>query len=228
MSSKKTESLNRALDVAADMFFARGVDGVSVAEISADARCSLATIYDVFGSKTGLLRAVLEQRFAPVPCIAQLDAPPALAPLLDYFADRIATLGSVEVRNVLRYGGAEPGALQGSYEVALRRNRSLASVIREVRQAMEAGLLRDGDPADLAFLMMAGTGFEPVMYGLLFGDEVGRYPTAILRSVFAPLVTPRGGVELRAYLESLEAANPERPGPALTGFLRDDDGPEGQ
>lgn len=50
------------IDVAADLFYDRGLDGTGVAELCARAGISKETLYRHFGSKDGLVRAVLEER----------------------------------------------------------------------------------------------------------------------------------------------------------------------
>lgn len=50
------------LDVATGLFYDRGVDGVGVAELCATAGISKQTLYRHFGSKDGLVEAVVERR----------------------------------------------------------------------------------------------------------------------------------------------------------------------
>jgi AcrR family transcriptional regulator len=220
MSGGKAESLARVIEAAAGLFAAHGYDEVSISQIAAAARCSSATIYGAFGDKKGLFREALLQRLSPAPALPAAEGPPSLRPLLAYFAGRIQSLASVEVRNLLRGAGVDVEALRSGFTAAVGRAGRLETVVREVRRAMRAGLLRDGDPRDATFLMWAGVGFQPLLYGLVFGDEAGFYPVDILRAVFTPLVTPRGQAELTAYLAELAATSPERPGPSVTQYLR--------
>lgn len=50
------------IDVAADLFYNRGLDGTGVAELCANAGISKETLYRHFGSKDGLVQVVLEER----------------------------------------------------------------------------------------------------------------------------------------------------------------------
>ncbi|SKC35015.1 TetR/AcrR family transcriptional regulator [Krasilnikoviella flava] len=50
------------LDVATELFYARGVDAVGVAEVCSTAGISKQTLYRHFGSKDGLVEAMVERR----------------------------------------------------------------------------------------------------------------------------------------------------------------------
>lgn len=53
----------RILDAAKELFTARGVDEVTVSEIASVAGVSAPTLYALFQSKTGILKAVVERSF---------------------------------------------------------------------------------------------------------------------------------------------------------------------
>jgi AcrR family transcriptional regulator len=53
---------NAIIDVAADLFYAGGLDGTGIAELCARAGISKETLYRHFGSKEGLVQAVLTVR----------------------------------------------------------------------------------------------------------------------------------------------------------------------
>ena len=53
----------RILDTAKELFTARGVDKVTISEIAAAAAVSAPTVYALFQSKTGILKAVVERSF---------------------------------------------------------------------------------------------------------------------------------------------------------------------
>lgn len=56
----------RILDAAENAFAEHGFDGASLRRIVLDARVNLATVYYYFGSKEGLMAAVLKRRFGPL------------------------------------------------------------------------------------------------------------------------------------------------------------------
>src|SRR5215475_12624099 len=53
----------RVLDVAKELFTARGIDKVTISEIASVAGVSAPTLYALFQSKTGILKAVVERSF---------------------------------------------------------------------------------------------------------------------------------------------------------------------
>lgn len=57
---------DRILDAAEHAFGERGFDGASLRDIVLEARVNLATVYYYFGSKHGLMEAVLKRRFGPL------------------------------------------------------------------------------------------------------------------------------------------------------------------
>ena len=56
----------RILDAAEDAFSDCGFDGASIRHIAQSAGANLATVYYYFGSKEGLMEAVLKRRFGPL------------------------------------------------------------------------------------------------------------------------------------------------------------------
>ena len=65
-SARTQASRSSILDAAEKAFADAGFEGASLRQIVKDARANLATIYYHFGSKEGLMEAVLRRRFAPV------------------------------------------------------------------------------------------------------------------------------------------------------------------
>jgi AcrR family transcriptional regulator len=57
---------DRILDAGEDAFAEHGFDGASLRHIVTRARVNLATVYYYFGSKQGLMEAVLKRRFGPL------------------------------------------------------------------------------------------------------------------------------------------------------------------
>src|ERR1700760_3102246 len=62
-AGRAAETRKRVLDSARGLFTARGVDKVTIGEIAAAAAVSAATVYALFQSKTGVLKAVVERSF---------------------------------------------------------------------------------------------------------------------------------------------------------------------
>ena len=87
------ETKDRILDAAEQLFGEQGVSGVSLRTITTAAEANLAAVNYHFGSKEGLIKAVLIRRIQPVNAerLAKLDAleaadaTPELEPILDAF-----------------------------------------------------------------------------------------------------------------------------------------------
>src|SRR5436305_14921524 len=56
----------KILDAAENAFAEHGYNGASMRDIVREAGVNLATVYYYFGSKTGLMEAVLKRRFGPL------------------------------------------------------------------------------------------------------------------------------------------------------------------
>lgn len=222
MSNKKTESLARAVKTAALMFAERPYEEVSIAEIAARAHCSSATIYEAYETKKGLFRAARMQGLGKVwPLVADERGPAALVGLMDHLSDRIAELSKPTLHNFWRTAGVDAEHLRGHMQESIEREGHLGALVDEVQRCMDAGLLRQGDPCGFAYVMLAGSGYEPVVYGLLFGRDTTCAAPAIIEAVLGPLVTDRGRAELSAYIDQLKAGGPAEPSkPSLLGYLQ--------
>ena len=64
MSVEKTDSRSKLIDVGTQLFAEKGLNGVSVRELTQAAETSISMISYHFGSKEGLYSAVLQQQFA--------------------------------------------------------------------------------------------------------------------------------------------------------------------
>jgi AcrR family transcriptional regulator len=62
-AERALETRQRILDTAKELFTARGVEQVTIAEIASRAGVSAPTLYALFQSKTGILKAVVERSF---------------------------------------------------------------------------------------------------------------------------------------------------------------------
>src|ERR1700760_4413366 len=62
-TERALETRQRILDAAKQLFTARGVERVTITEIALAAGVSAPTLYALFQSKTGILKAVVERSF---------------------------------------------------------------------------------------------------------------------------------------------------------------------
>ena len=60
-SQAASETRRRILDASRALFGRAGIDAVTIAEVAADAGVAVSTVYALFGSKTGILRALMER-----------------------------------------------------------------------------------------------------------------------------------------------------------------------
>jgi AcrR family transcriptional regulator len=223
MSNKKTESLNRAIRTAAELFSERPFDEVQIAEIAARAHCSSATIYEAFETKKGLFRAALLHNSGDKwPVLTRTGTPTTLFPLMNFLNERIAGLSKPSMHNFWRSVSSDTTHVEQVMKHSLLDTDRLGVMVEEVQVCMDEGLLRAGDPSAVAYLLLAGTGFEPVVYGLLYGRAAAATPSAILEAVLSPLVTDLGHEELIAFVgrPNSDAAGHTPPHRSLLGFLQ--------
>lgn len=92
--TERVETRNALLDAAERLFADVGIDGASLRSITAEAGANLASVNYHFGSKEGLVRAVLSRRFRPITelrlaaldgCEADSDESPELECVLRAF-----------------------------------------------------------------------------------------------------------------------------------------------
>ncbi len=157
----------RILDVAVDLFGARGVDAVSLDEIAASVGVRKQTVLYWFASKDELVAAVLET--AATQLVVVIDAAARWAP--DDPLDRIDSV----VRAVFRAAVRRPALLGLVREVSrlspAQADRLGSLVAPLVDRAtvylateMDAGRLRRGDPrlvAALGYATVTGIATEP-------------------------------------------------------------------
>jgi AcrR family transcriptional regulator len=223
MSNKKTESLNRAIQTAAELFSERPFEDVQIAEIAARAHCSSATIYEAFETKKGLFRAaLLHNTGAKWPELTREHAPTTLFPLMNFLTARIAGLSRPRMHNFWRSVSSDTTHVEKVMQNSLLDIGRLGVMVEEVQACMDEGLIHAGDASAVAYLLMAGTGYEPVVYGLLYGRAAATSPSAIVEAVLTPLVTDTGRKELAAFIgrPAAEAANEDPPRPSLLEYLR--------
>jgi hypothetical protein len=72
-----------------------------------------------------------------------------------------------------------------------------------VKMAVEAGLLREVGEDVIVYNIMAGMIYEPLLFGLIFGEETVVRFEDVVRKVFTPLVTEVGRVELEKFLSKM-------------------------
>ncbi len=139
-----TAAGRRLLEVAAERFYADGINTVGVAAIAEAAEVTKKTLYDCFGSKSGLVVAYLEDRHAKwwsylEQCLAEAESPRVLAlhraylhhPGLD------ASRGCGFINGVAELPADHPGrAVIRRHKDAVRRK--ISELVTEDRPDLEA------------------------------------------------------------------------------------------
>jgi AcrR family transcriptional regulator len=206
----KRLALKRVREIADAAFTKRGFDNVTIGEIAAQARCSTATIYAAYGSKSELYfeirRDKAEAVHVPVP--ANASDLGSLTSLLSYARDRISSMaGIADIQNYRKPPEAiDQKRLRVITRNLVRRVNPIPWLKPVVAQAMKAGLLRRGDAEAVAYVIWTAAGWEAAMLHLLFDAEFAIDPGPIIRKVFTPLVTRRGHAGMSAFLSAAPKA----------------------
>jgi AcrR family transcriptional regulator len=202
MTNRKAQSLEAALIEAERQFSTRPYEEVSVNEIAAIAHCSTTTIYDVYGSKTGLYlaaaRSYLERVWEGV--VAKSHGGTALERLVTLLEARAEGFSTFELRETVRNLIARVGRdnLQAVPEVRSMFVGQLMQIIEIVNDAAQEGVFRDLKDRVLADAILAGVDWRPVMHGMFFGsaDQMNYTPIQIVARTLLPLLSDKG---LAAY-----------------------------
>jgi AcrR family transcriptional regulator len=147
----RSRDVEQALRDAAERVLVRdGLPGLTVRAVATEAGVAPMGVYNRFGSKDGLLAAVLVRGFEALRAAVTEDAD----------ADPVARL-LASGRNYRRFALARPqhyGAMFGAgfpaaahtAELAERAGAAFGALVEHVRYAMTLGALRPADPADAA------------------------------------------------------------------------------
>jgi AcrR family transcriptional regulator len=183
----RTRLARRAVvDAARSLFLERGYAATTVEAISKRSDVPPATVYRLFASKLGILKALLDTSIAgddqPLslqqrPEVASLFAETDRRKLLAGFAEVTAAINqrTSDVYSVLvSAAGSDPAAAELLDQVRKQRDRGQARIARSLARGhqLRAGL-RERDAADVIHALMA-----PELYRLFVGDRgwtAGRY-----------------------------------------------------
>ena len=149
--------LDRALDRALQMFWRKGYEGTSLADLTEAMGINRPSVYAAFGDKEALFRKALD-RYAEGPAsyvheaLKEATARGVVETLLrktvDSLSDPRNPRGCLNVQGALACGAAAEPIRR---ELASRRAAGEAAIRRRLRRAKAEGdLASDADPADLA------------------------------------------------------------------------------
>ena len=204
MTDKKTRTLERVLEQSQELFLTLPFEDVTIREIAAKARCSAATIYDAFESKEKLFEASIEhaRRLLDAPEIDR-HGPDPLAALLEYARSRIVYFKSPATQTAIRSLFSKPQFEAFGRRAAVKYEH-LDDVLSVASAAAQAGDVHGFAPSTVVFNIVSGASFDPLVSGLIFGDERHISVSKTLDKIFTPLVTPRGRITLDAFLTSIQ------------------------
>jgi len=176
----RTRLARRAVvDAARTLFLERGYAGTTIEAISEHADVPSPTVYRLFSSKLGILKALLDTSIAgddqPVaveerPGVASLFTESDPATLLAGVA-AVTTAINQRTNDVYRVlvsaAGSDPGAAELLGEIRHQRDRGQSQIARVLARthSLQPGL-RERDAADVIHALMA-----PEVYRLLVGDR---------------------------------------------------------
>lgn len=160
---RKADTRARLLAAAADLFGARGVDGVSVDAVAEAADRTSGAVYAHFGSKQGLLLALLDQWRHPVvgTVLAEVQAAPDLESRLRAVVTNLIVEPSPATRRLLQMeeelrlrASRDPDVAAVLAERATQHRQWLA---RGLAAWMDGGLIPGGWPADALATVFSAT-----------------------------------------------------------------------
>jgi AcrR family transcriptional regulator len=176
----RTRFARRAVvDAARTLFLERGYAATTIEAISEYSDVPAATVYRLFSSKLGILKALLDTSIVgddqslavqERPDVAALLTEPDARKLLAGFAGVTSSINQ-RTKDVYRVlvsaAGSDPAAAGLLSELRQQRDRGQGRIARSLARAraLKPGL-RERDAADLIHTLMS-----PEVYGLLVGDR---------------------------------------------------------
>jgi len=174
-----SRDVEQALVDAAERVLVRdGLTGVTVRAVAAEAGVAPMGVYNRFGSKDGLVAAVLVRGFDGLrAAVTAADAVDPTARLLASGREYRAFALAHPQHYAAMFGGAA-GAAGAAAEVAESGAAAFDALVDQVRYAVAAGVLRAGDPRETAQLIWSavhGSVSLEIAAGLLTPDPAATY-----------------------------------------------------
>jgi AcrR family transcriptional regulator len=162
MDPRRQRTVEALLAAAQELFAARPVDEVTVEEIAEEAGVAVGSIYNHFGSKSGLHAAVVEQATAVDRQFMDLAYTADRSPVEQLYAAAEEYLRfyleAPEYFRMLAFPTG-PGRYAAGRELSERLARSVdeqnARMVSALRSGIEDGVVRDLDPAAVATALWA-------------------------------------------------------------------------
>ena len=176
----RTRFARRAVvDAARTLFLERGYAATTIEAISEHSDVPPATVYRLFSSKLGILKALLDTSIAGDDQPLAVQERPDVASLFDELDPHALLAGVAAVttainrrtndvyRVLIGAAGSDPGAAELLGTIRQQRDQGQGRIARSLARAhaLKPGL-RQRDAADLIHALMS-----PEVYGLLVGDR---------------------------------------------------------
>jgi TetR/AcrR family transcriptional repressor of nem operon len=185
MARPKTFDEGAVLDQAAELFWDRGYDGTSMADLEAHLGLGRQSLYNTFGDKQALFLKALDRyrREVGEPGVSRLNAPGAgLEAIRAFFRWSVDTLtvpgprrGCLVANTILERGSQDPDAL-------LRCTRARDALERAFRRAL-AGAKAKGEVARDLDVETGATLLVTQHYGLIVLAKTGAPASELLATV---------------------------------------------
>lgn len=162
MDPRAERTVDALLAAAERLFSTRSIGEVTLEEIATEAGVAVGSVYNHFGSKAGLHAAVVERALDTDRAFMDLAYTQGRGPVeqlmaaaQEYLAFYVA---NPEYFRMLAFP-ADPGRYQAGRELADRLAASVdeqnARMVAALRAGIEAGVVRDVDPEDVATVLWA-------------------------------------------------------------------------
>lgn len=203
--STKQDALKRVLSVASEMLLNEPCE-IKVVRIAELARCSTATIYEVYGSKDNLLDDALSRLLLEWPApIPRLENDDPFASLLSYVKSRIDFLSHHHTRRLLSAIWRRPERARVIAMGLMFRRACYRDLVELVSASIDTGMIRSCDPDNIAYLICSASTYEPIMTANFLDISEPVDSASIIRKILGVLVTDTGQLPLEAYLEKLDS-----------------------
>jgi AcrR family transcriptional regulator len=197
MAHNKTDSLNAVLRHAVAAFSSQPYGAVRLADLARESKCSLNTIYDAYGDKTGLFFAAMAPQIAEAEAFNGLPlSGPPLTRLFIATAAHIRFMSAPAARgafrNIISAFSDNPSELSTAMRGRFARLRTnFTALVAAVRAE---GQLVGPDDDEIVDSILAAVAWRPMFFALMFGpNEPTGFKTGVLAGrILRPLLTPAG------------------------------------
>ncbi len=179
------------MSVASKLFSSEGVDTTTIAQIAHHAGCSETRIYGLFGSKAGIVRALIEDRDfgseyeAKVEDVLQIEDPVRLLVASAAIASMINSMEVAFAVQLSEYRGAD-GSLDPLAEIRLERQKPLIEQL-SAGSALRRGLSK-AEALDRLWILSSSENYRSLVK--LRGWTPKRYEAWLAECLITQLLEP--------------------------------------